>query len=113
MASRTVSVALVADVGQYQSAMVKAAATTKSVGESATTAGTKAQRGFEAAGRGAALLGAVAAGGLVLGLKSAVSAASDAEQSIGGVEAVFKGYARSVIASSQEADRALGLSANS
>lgn len=113
MANRTVSVALVADVGQYQSAMVRAAATTKGVGDSATVAGDKARRGFDMAGRSAALLGAVAAGGLALGLKAAVSAASDAEQSIGGVQAVFKNYATSVIASSKEADRALGLSANS
>lgn len=113
MASRTVSVALVADVGAYQSAMVRAASSTKAVGTSAATAGTQAQRGFEAASRGAKLLAGVAAGGLALGLKSAVDAASQAEQSIGGVQAVFKGYARTVIAASEDADQALGLSANS
>lgn len=113
MANRTVSVALVADVGQYQSAMTRAAATTRTVGDNATTAGTRAERGFAAAGKGAVLLGGLAGGALTIGLKSAVDAAADAEQSIGGVESVFKSYARTVIADSKAADRALGLSANS
>ena len=113
MASRTVSVALVADVGQYQSAMVRAASSTKAVGASATTAGEQANRGFQAAGQGVRLLQAALVGGLALGLKSTVDAAADAEQSIGGAQAVFKDYAGTVIASSKEADRALGLSANS
>ncbi|GAA3172712.1 hypothetical protein GCM10010531_27790 [Blastococcus jejuensis] len=113
MASRTVSVELVADVGRYQSAMTKAATATRAIGTEATTAGAKAQRGFDMAGRGATLLAGVVAGGLVVSLKGAVDAAAEAEQSIGGVQAVFKGYAKSVIADSKEADRALGLSANS
>ena len=112
MANRTVSVDLVANVGSYQSAMVRAASSTRAVGDSAITAGTRAQRGFDMARSGAVLLGGVMAGGLALGLKSAVDAAANAEQSIGGVEAVFKDYANSVIADSKEADRALGLSAN-
>jgi hypothetical protein len=113
VANRTVSVALVADVGQYQSAMIRAASTTKGVGTAATTAGTQAQRGFATASQGARLLQAALVGGVALGLKSTVDAAADAEQSIGGAQAVFKGYADTVIASSHEADRALGLSANS
>ncbi|MGY1845522.1 hypothetical protein [Modestobacter sp. SYSU DS0875] len=113
MATRTVSVDLVANVGRYQSEMVKAASSTKAVGTSAMTAGAQAQRGFAAAGQGARLLGGVLAGGVALGLKDVVDASADAEQSVGGVNAVFKDYGRTVVAASQEADRALGLSANS
>src|SRR5690349_17030836 len=56
--------------------------------------------------------GALAGAGLIAGLKDVVTASSNAEQSIGGVQAVFKGYANSVISDSKAADRALGLSAN-
>src|SRR5690349_22508870 len=110
MANRTVSVALVADVGQYQSAMVRAASATQTVGESADVAGSKARRGFEAAGKGGALLAGIIGGAVVMSLKGAVDAASDAEQSMGGVQAIFKDYANTVIASSKAADRAVGLS---
>lgn len=113
MANRTVSVALVADVGQYQSAMVRAASSTRSVGTSATAASAQAQRGFAAAGQGARLLQVAAAGAAGIGLKAVVDAASAAEQSLGGANAVFKQYGATVIATSKEADRALGLSANS
>lgn len=113
MATRTVAVKLVADVGAYQSSMVQAAATTRTVGDTATKTGSQARRGFETAGRGASLLAGVVGGALVVGLKSATDAAADAEQSLGAVDAVFKDYADGVKQSSREADIALGLSANS
>lgn len=69
---------------------------------------------FSGAMRGFAPLAGLAAGaGLVAGLKDVVGAASNAEQSVGGVRAVFKEYADGVIADSKKADQALGLSATS
>lgn len=56
--------------------------------------------------------GYLLARGAVGGLKSIVSAASDAQQSIGGTEAVFGKYAGAVERDSKRAARAYGLSAN-
>lgn len=56
---------------------------------------------------------AFAAAGVGAFFKGTISLASDAEQSIGGVEAVFKDYSNTVISRSKAADRALGLSGNS
>ncbi len=55
---------------------------------------------------------AAAGAGIVAGFRSVVSSASEAEQAVGGVHAVFKQYADGVIADSQAADQALGLSAS-
>ncbi len=49
--------------------------------------------------------------GIVLGFKNVVGAASDAQQAIGGVEAVFGEYAAGVLSDAKKADQALGLSA--
>lgn len=56
-------------------------------------------------------LGGVAIGaGLALGFKDIYTRASQAQQSVGGVQSVFKDYADSVITDSKRADQALGLS---
>jgi TP901 family phage tail tape measure protein len=65
VANRTVSVILQAEIGQYVSGMTKAAAATKGLGETAETTSTKANKGFDLAGRGAQLFGLAAAGALV------------------------------------------------
>ena len=62
------------------------------------------------AGAAAAAFAAAGVGSFFTG---AISQASEAEQSLGAVESVFKGYADTVIKRSKEADRALGLSGNS
>lgn len=54
--------------------------------------------------------GLLAGAGIVQGLRSVLDAASDAQQSVGGVQAVFKQYADEVIKDSQRAEQGLGLS---
>jgi len=55
--------------------------------------------------------GAGAAGGLLGGLlRSAKNLASEAEQAVGGVEAVFKEHADGILAASEAAEQGLGLS---
>lgn len=63
---------------------------------------------------GTALKGGLLAGGVALGAfaKSSVSAASDAQQSIGATETVFGKFADTVIRGSDKAAQAYGLSAN-
>lgn len=61
------------------------------------------------AGVASAALAAVGVAGFG---KDLINLASNAEQSIGGVEAVFKSYSDTVLKRSKEADRALGLSGN-
>ncbi len=56
---------------------------------------------------------AFAAAGIASYGKQFIDLASNAEQSMGGVQAVFKNYADNVVKKSKEADRALGLSGNS
>jgi hypothetical protein len=78
-------------------------------------AGTEAATGFKARFQNGVRdlnpLGGVAIGaGLALGLKDIYTRASQAQQSVGGVQSVFKEYADSVIADSKRADQALGLS---
>lgn len=92
----------------------QASATFRKVGNEAERAGSRVDG---ALGSGlkrslAAGAGAIAGIGLVSAFKATVGAASEAEQSVGGVQAVFKGFAQSVISDSKGADRALGLSGN-
>lgn len=54
--------------------------------------------------------GVLAGAGLVQGFDAVVGAASDAQQSVGGVQAVFKEYADQVVKDSARAEQALGLS---
>lgn len=61
---------------------------------------------------GLTVAAAAGAAGVVAVLKSSVSAASDAQQSIGATQAIYGRYADSVIKKSTEAADAVGLSAN-
>lgn len=54
--------------------------------------------------------GVLAGAGIIQGFKSVVGAASEAEQAVGGVRAVFKDYADEVIRDSERAEQGLGLS---
>lgn len=77
--------------------------------------GTALDRGIssslkKAAGAASAAFAAVGVAGFA---KDIVNLASKAEQSIGGVQAVFQDYAKTVQDSAKQADRALGLSGNS
>ncbi len=69
MADRTVSVRLLADIGQYVGGMSKASAATISLGNAAAASSTKAKGGLDIARRGALLLGAAVVGGLGMGRK--------------------------------------------
>lgn len=57
--------------------------------------------------------GILAGAGIVQGFRAIVGAASEAEQSVGGVQAVFGQYANQVLKDSERAAQGLGLSANS
>lgn len=54
--------------------------------------------------------GVLAGAGLVRGFGSLIDSASDAQQSVGGVQAVFKDYADEVVKDSKRAEQGLGLS---
>lgn len=83
MANRTVSVNLVASIGQYVSSMSKAAAVTSQVGDTATATGAKAKSGFDLAGKGALLMG----GAVVAGLGMAVSKSMEFESAMSAAQA--------------------------
>lgn len=83
VANRTVSVALVADVGRYVSGMTTAAAATKGLGESVDTTTKKSTTGFDMAGKGALLLG----GAVVAGMGLAISKSMEFEKAMSGVQA--------------------------
>lgn len=55
---------------------------------------------------------AIAAAGIGKALKEAITAGADLQQSLGGIETLFKGSAETVIASAQQAYKTAGLSAN-
>lgn len=65
-----------------------------------------------AKGAGLALVGAFATGAAVNGIKSIVSAASDAQQSLGATETVFGKFSDAVVNDSNRAAKQFGLSAN-
>lgn len=62
--------------------------------------------------RGIAVGAAAGAAGLLALGKAAISAASDAQQSLGATRTVFGKYSREIITESNRANKALGLSAN-
>jgi hypothetical protein len=86
----------------------------RGVGDDVDNAGKKAGAFGGAFGGAMKVAGAavIASGVLSVG-KDLLNLASNAEQSMGGVEAVFKGYADTVKKNSKEAATALGLSGNS
>lgn len=83
MATRTVSVKLQAEVGQYVAGMGQAAAATKGMGDTATRTSATATRGFDLAGKGALVFG----GAVVAGLGMAVSKSMEFEKSMSAVKA--------------------------
>lgn len=83
MANRTVSVRLLADIGQYVGGMNTAAAATMRLGAAATANTDKAKAGFDVAGKGALIMGGAVAGGMAL----AASKSMDFEKSMSAVAA--------------------------
>lgn len=86
MANRTVSVNLVANVGQYVSGMSKASAATMRLGDDAATNSKKAQGGFDLAGKGALIMGGLA----VAGIGMAVSASMKFESAMSAMQAATR-----------------------
>jgi SLT domain-containing protein len=80
----------------------------------ASTGGSKAGSAFSSAFKGA--LGGLAAGfsvaAIIGGIQKTINGAGDLEQSIGGVESVFKRSSDQMLKWSAQADRAVGLSKN-
>jgi len=95
MASPTVAVNVIADTRKFTSSMTDTNSVLKGFGVAAGVA-------FAAAGAAALAFAG-----------QSVKSASDLQQSIGGVESVFKEYASTVEESSKKASQALGLSRNS
>lgn len=81
MATRTVSVRLQAEIGQYVAGMSKASAATMRLGQDVTSSTGKAKGGFDLAGKGALLLG----GAVVAGLGMAVSKSMEFESAMSAV----------------------------
>ena len=116
---KTVKVTLVAQTGPYVKGMGEAASVTRKVGSDIEAAGAKS-KGLESnmgkasgAIKGLAIAGAAAAGtALVAFLGDAVQAAGDLEQSIGGVDAVFKDSAGTIHDFGKNAAENVGLSTN-
>lgn len=104
MAGQTIQVSVLADTKKFSRAM-------KGLGEQTGLA--KLGRMAKTAAKGVATLGAAGlAAGAALGVK-AVGAASDLEQSIGGLDAVFKDQAGQMHEWAQAAAETTGLSRNS
>jgi TP901 family phage tail tape measure protein len=91
VANRTVSVNLVANIGQYVSGVNAAAGATTRLGASATESTRSARSGFDLASKGAVLMGAAVVGGMALAIgksmefeksMSAVGAATMATTSV-------------------------------
>lgn len=116
---KTVKVTLVAVAQPYAKGMSEASAATRKLGTDIDSVGTKA-RGLEGgmgkatgAVKGLAVAGAAVAGtALVAFLGDAVKAAGDLEQSVGGVDAVFKGSADTIHEFGKTAAESVGLSRN-
>ena len=85
-----------------------AASSERNVRESAERSGNSMKKFAEKAKTGGLIVGAVL---LKIG-SDAVSAASDAQQSLGGTQAVFGKYADAVVAKSNKAAESVGLSSN-
>jgi len=83
VATRTVSVNLVANVGQYVGGMNKAAGATLRLGETSSASTKKAQGGFDLASKGALVMGAA----VVAGLGMAISKSMEFEKSMSAVGA--------------------------
>ena len=116
---RTVKVRLVAEVAPYNKGMRDASTSTTKLGSDIEGAEAKSKGFATSAGKassalkGMALAGAAVAGtALVAFLSDAVSAAGDLEQSIGGVDSVFKDTAGQVHDFGKTSAESVGLSRN-
>jgi len=83
ISTRTVSVRLQAEIGQYVSGMSKAAAATMRVADSGKKAQESSSKGFDVAGKGALIFG----GAVVAGLGLAIKKSMDFEKSMSGIQA--------------------------
>jgi cell wall-associated NlpC family hydrolase len=110
VANRTVSVALVADVGSYVSSMNKAATATEGVGGAAEKSGSRIRGGFDMAGKGAVILGGLMAGTVALGVKSVIGAASDLNETLNKSNVIFGDNAQQVSRWADNAAKNFGLS---
>lgn len=116
---KTVKVTLIAVAQPYVKGVTEAGAATTKLGKEIDGVGGKA-KGAEGAlgGAGAALKGMAVAGAAVAGtalvafLRDSVKAAGDLEQSVGGVDAVFKDSAAAVHEFGKNSAEAVGLSRN-
>jgi len=116
---KTVKVTLIAVASPYAKGMTEASAATKRLGSDIDSVGAKS-KGFassagQAAGalKGMAVAGAAVAGtALVAFLGDAVKAAGDLEQSVGGVDAVFKDSAQTIHDFGKNSAENVGLSTN-
>lgn len=113
---KTVKVTLVAVAQPYTKGMNDAATATRKLGDDIDRAGTKSKGlGGSLSGAASSLkgLGAAAAGTAVAAfLTESVQAAGDLQQSLGGVDAVFKDTAQAVHAFGETSAEAVGLSRN-
>lgn len=100
--SSAIRIAVLANASQAKRELNDVAGTSSKVGSKLKSFGKVAALGLAAAGAGAAIFA-----------KSAISAASDAQQSLGATETVFGKFSKDVIATSDQAATKFGLSAHS
>ena len=85
---------------------------TKEYGNTAKRSGTIAKKAFLTVGKAFLTIGVASAAAIVAMTKQAVSAYADYEQLVGGVETLFKGSAKRVMAYAENAFYTAGVSAN-
>lgn len=100
--SNTIKVSVLGDVRDINRKLGDVNNQLSGFGKSASKVGTLAKAAF----------GALAVGQAVQGIKSVVSAASDAQQSLGATETIFGKFSKTVIDDSKAAALQFGLSAN-
>lgn len=116
---KSVKVALILDASLYGKGAVQASTATSKLGRDMDTVNAKSKAMESGLGKVNAKLGgmgvaagALAGAGLVAFFKQAVDAAGDLQQSVGGVDAVFKDSADTVHAFGKDAAEQVGLSTN-
>lgn len=116
---KSVKVALILDASLYGKGAVQASAATSKLGRDMDSVSAKSKSMESGLGKVNAKLGgmgvaagALAGAGLVAFFKQAVDAAGDLQQSVGGVDAVFKESADTIHAFGKGAAESVGLSTN-
>ena len=107
MAKSTIQVSILAETQKMRQGIDEANRQLTNFGQSASRLGGTIKGAFAAAGA------AIIASGVVEGFKQIVNAASELQQTTGAVQAIYKDYAGGVIAQSNKAAQAVGLSASS